>query len=366
MVSGVTKKADQGSGPTAPLTHGACAATGTRRPDHPQPRPARTGRGPSTLTRTAPQTPGTPKVLYVSTARLRRLVAIWSLAAPGHLRWHAGAMNMRPLGDYEQLLRSTARSWSAGTVVHGSRVLDDLLAGIEQHRSTNWTAEYWRRLEPRAAAIGCVPWLTDHAVAEALASFDQCCIVVDKQQPEYDAVRRLATEGRPLSSAYLDGFDELALRDDSGNPPVIHPNSGRLDPVELGPVRVAGWQRARDGSRRPMLHSKVLVLGVTTYYEDDEMFAGDVLKFHPKTTWMGSANWTYASRRHIEFGLWSREPDLVRRNYEYLLSLLTFSEQRGAATIGPEPELVSAVWDNDAFREYLAEHPDMYVDPDEG
>ncbi len=275
-------------------------------------------------------------------------------------------MNMRPLGDYEQLLRSTARSWSAGTVVHGSRVLDDLLAGIEQHRSTNWTAEYWRRLEPRAAAIGCVPWLTDHAVAEALASFDQCCIVVDKQQPEYDAVRRLATEGRPLSSAYLDGFDELALRDDSGNPPVIHPNSGRLDPVELGPVRVAGWQRARDGSRRPMLHSKVLVLGVTTYYEDDEMFAGDVLKFHPKTTWMGSANWTYASRRHIEFGLWSREPDLVRHNYEYLLSLLTFSEQRGAATIGPEPELVSAVWDNDAFREYLAEHPDMYVDPDEG
>jgi len=203
-------------------------------------------------------------------------------------------------------------------------------------------------------------------VAEALASFDQCCIVVNKQQPEYDAVRRLATEGRPLSSAYLDGFDELALRDDSGNPPVIHPNSGRLDPVELGPVRVAGWQRARDGSRRPMLHSKVLVLGVTTYYEDDEMFAGDVLKFHPKTTWMGSANWTYASRRHIEFGLWSREPDLVRRNYEYLLSLLTFSEQRGAATIGPEPELVSAVWDNDAFREYLAEHPDMYVDPDEG
>jgi len=101
---------------------------------------------------------------------------------------------------------------------------------------------------------------------------------------------------------------------------------------------------------------------VTTFYEDDEMFAGDLLKFHPKSTWMGSANWTQAARRHIEFGVWSSDPDLVRHDYEYLLSLLTFSEPRGAATIGPEPELVSAVWDDDAFREYFAEHHDQYED----
>jgi len=167
-------------------------------------------------------------------------------------------MNLRPLGDYEQLLGSTARPWSAGTVVHGSGVLDDLLAGLARHIGTDWSAEYWRRLEPRVAAIGCVPWLTDHAVAEALASFDHCCIVVDKQQPEYDAVRRLASGGNPLSSAYLDGFEEMALPDASGNPPVIHPSSGRLDPVELGPLRVAGWRRATDGTTRPMLHSKML------------------------------------------------------------------------------------------------------------
>ena len=181
-------------------------------------------------------------------------------------------MNMRPLGDYERLLRSTARAWGAGTVVHGSGVLDDLKAGLEQHATTDWTAQYWRRLQPRAAVIGCVPWLTDHATAEALASFGQCCVVVDKQQPEYDAVRWLAVEGTSLSSAYLHGFDEIALPDESGNPPIIHPYSGRLDAVELGPVRVAGWRRARDGSARPMLHSKMLVLGMTTWSEDDEMF----------------------------------------------------------------------------------------------
>jgi hypothetical protein len=236
---------------------------------------------------------------------------------------------------------------------------------VNRHRDTDWTVEYSRRLGPSAAAIGCVPWMTDLVVAEALAAFDQCCIVVDKQQPEYGAVQRLARDGTSLSSAYLDGFDDLAPPDENGNPPVIGPYSGRLEHVELGPVRVAGWKRATDGSARPMLHSKVLVLGVTTYYEDDEMFAGDVLKFHPKSTWMGSANWTQAARGHIEFGLWSSDPDLVLHNYEYLLSLLRFSEPRGATAIGPEPELVSAVWDDDAFREYFAEHPAAYTEPDE-
>jgi hypothetical protein len=271
-------------------------------------------------------------------------------------------MEMRPLGDYDQLLRTTPRPWASGTVVHGSKVLDDLAAGIKRHCDTDWASEYWRRLDPSSAAIGCVPWLTDHTVADALASLRQCCIVVDKQQPDYDAVRRLARTGNALSSNYLEGFEELALPDPEGNPPVITPFSGRIEPVDLGPVRVAGWQKAKHGTPRPMLHAKILVLGVTTYYEEDEMFAGDILKFHPKATWMGSANWTRSARQHIEFGLWSHDPDLVRHNYEYLLSLLTFSEQRGATTIGPEPELVSAVWDNDAFHDYLAEHPDLYVD----
>lgn len=279
--------------------------------------------------------------------------------------WQAELMNLPPLGDYEQLLQSTAQDWAAGTVVHGSRVVDDLIAGLAHHTSIDWTGEYWRRLEPRPAVLGCVPWLTDGAVVDALVSFDQCCIVVDKQQDDYAAVRRLARDGRPLSSAYLAGFTDTALPDEDGNPPVIHPFSGMPDPVELGPVRVAGHRKARDGSSKPMLHAKMAVLGVTTLYEDDEMFAGDLLRFAPKATWMGSANWTWGARSHIEFGVWSSDPQLVGHNYNYLLSLLKFSEPRGATSIGPEPELVSAVWDDDAFAAYVAEYGDAVDEADD-
>jgi hypothetical protein len=112
-------------------------------------------------------------------------------------------VELRPLGDYEQLLASASRPWGAGTIVHGSGVLDDLVAGIERHRDTDWTSEYWQRLIPRPVAVGCVPWLTDRPVAEALASLDQCCVVVDKQQPEYDPVRWLALHGTALSTERL-------------------------------------------------------------------------------------------------------------------------------------------------------------------
>lgn len=272
-------------------------------------------------------------------------------------------VKMKPLGEYEQLLGPDPREWSAGSVSHGSRVLDHLVAGIEHHRETA-TDGYWARLGAQPAALGCVPWLTDWKVSRALASLAQCCILLDKQQPPYPAVEQLAKTDSALSSAYLRHFDMLALPNPDGSGPVLGPFSQMPPPVLLGPVRLVGWARDQHGKPRPMLHSKMLVLGVTTYWENDEDWSGDVAQFEPKVTWMGSANWTSNARQHIEHGLWSTDPALVAHNYEYLLDLVRFSEPFGASTVGPEPELVSAVFDDDAMREYLAEHPPE-PDPDD-
>jgi hypothetical protein len=45
--------------------------------------------------------------------------------------------------------------------------------------------------------------------------------------------------------------------------------------------------------------------------------------------------------------------------------LIAFSEQRGASTAGPEPELLMATWDEEAFSEYFAEHRDDFEEPEE-
>ena len=56
-------------------------------------------------------------------------------------------------------------------------------------------------------------------MVDALLELDQCCTLVDKQQPDYTAVRKLVRRGNPVSSAYLPGFEELALPDENGGVP---------------------------------------------------------------------------------------------------------------------------------------------------
>ena len=64
---------------------------------------------------------------------------------------------------------------------------------------------------------------------------------------------------------------------------MLHPDGGKLEPVELGPVRVAGRRKSGDGSlgrcstRSPSSWRR-------DAHEDDKMFAGDILKFHKAST----------------------------------------------------------------------------------
>lgn len=109
------------------------------------------------------------------------------------------------------------------------------------------------------------PYFTDAATASALGRMGACCIVVDKRQQTDSAIKVLAAAENSLSSAYLDGFEELSLPDAQGRGFVMHPYSGMPDPVDLGPVRVAGWSKSSTGRLLPTPHAKLLVLGVTTY-----------------------------------------------------------------------------------------------------
>jgi hypothetical protein len=203
------------------------------------------------------------------------------------------------------------------------------------------------------AALGCVPYLTSQAVVTELLALDRHCIVIDKQAHASSARQRLAS-GSGIETRHLPGFTELGVLDENNMPPVIGPTSGLPEPIELGPVRLAGWRRDTTGRPRPLLHAKMLVLGIARFTETD---MGEAWGFDAKRTWMGSANWTEAAVTHLEFGVWSDDPDLVAANLRFLLDVLRFSEPSSSATAGPEPDLVEAVWAPDEdFIEYLREY----------
>jgi hypothetical protein len=262
------------------------------------------------------------------------------------------------MGDYPQFSEwtRTPQMWGhSSSVVFCSGVIPDLIEGIREHAESG-TSGYWRGMLPQTVAIGCVPWLNHPDVVSALLELGQVCVVVDKKAADRATVTQLHDAGTPLVSTYLPGFENLSVLDEQGRPFLIAPNSGRPDPVDLGPVRVAGWQRPPRGQPpAPLLHAKMLVLGVTTLSEDENT-GEEVWRFEPKRTWLGSANWTVPAMEHFEFGIWGNDPDLVRRNLDALLDVLRFSEPWGSTHPGPQPELVEAEWaDDQEFIDYLAE-----------
>jgi hypothetical protein len=272
-----------------------------------------------------------------------------------------------PLGGYPEFARSSGGPfpWGEGDrsrVAYGVDVLPDLVAGLRELPAL--AAEGLpRKAEPRAGVVGCVYRLTSSEVIDALIPIESC-IVVDRQQTSREPLERLHRDGTALTTLFLPGFDEVTLPLPDGSAPVIVPGQPMPDPVELGPVRAAGWAATgRGGGSRPLVHVKMLVAGRSWVWQDD--FGYERWHFTALRTWMGSANWTSFAPSHLEFGIWSDDPELLNRNQGFLLDMLRFSQPLDSTTAGPEPELVDANWDDAAFAEYAAEMGPLELDQDE-
>lgn len=263
----------------------------------------------------------------------------------------------RPLGEYPQFGPSRPLPWGerpGWTITFGTGVIPNLVEGIRAHADTA-AGDHSQRFWPATAAVGCVPYFTSRAVADALLSLDACCVVVDKQAQRSPALASLAARaGGGLSSHYLYELNDLTAPDENGSGPTVGPYSSWPDPVELGPVRLAGWTRDPSGASRPQLHAKMLLLGITVVSEGE--FGEEVPEFVPQRTWLGSANWTWSASGHLEYGIWCDDPTLIDHNRRFLADVLRFSEPWESATEGPQPQLVDIEFDDDAFREYVAEH----------
>jgi hypothetical protein len=121
----------------------------------------------------------------------------------------------------------------------------------------------------------------------------------------------------------------------------------------IEPVRVAGW---RAEGKKPLPHAKLLVLGEIGWVQhytpvgDYEEF-----RFVPQQVWCGSANWTEAARSHLETGFACDDPALVREAAAFVTEMIAFSEAVDSEVVAPQPDLISAPWDDAAFSEAAAE-----------
>jgi hypothetical protein len=259
-----------------------------------------------------------------------------------------------PLGSLEAFKAwSDPRSWGPDArwrVTFGSGVLPDFVRGLRDLPATV-ASGMSRKAEPYPVVLGCVPWLTSSEVVDALIEIGSCCVVVDKSSGRSE-IERLTVEGGGVPQRLLRSLEFWGPATD-GTPPRIDPNSAlEFHQRELEPVRLFGWRKIGD-KQVPILHAKLAVCCVAYTWEGEMGGWDDLLT--PLQVWMGSANWTRGSLRHLEFGAWSHDPALAIAALEFITDVIRSSEPFDSAAIPPTPELVEGTWDDEAFAELVAE-----------
>ena len=243
------------------------------------------------------------------------------------------------------------RAWFGGNVLSGlCDVLDEHLAA--ERRGHLSPGAFLPRSKGSPAAIGCVPWLTNDDVIDRLLQLSACCVVLDKGA---GLPARLVNHDRSMPNVLprlqmtTPAVDGAATLLGPGSPMPEH---------DIGPVRLLGWQEREGKGMKPLLHAKLLVLGQLGFvtYSPDDAPEFEELKFTPQSVWWGSANWTRTSPSHLEVGFWSEDEHLVREATSFVEDLIAFSEPVGSTHPGPEPNLLSVDFDDEAMAEAASEY----------
>jgi hypothetical protein len=270
---------------------------------------------------------------------------------------------MARLGDHELIKHWSQRNnrwgpdqrWSAW---FGGGVVDALIETLDLHLNT--PSEIGSRYAPKPAVLGAVPWMTHADVIDRLTYFEACVVIAKLESHHRRKIVEYANSGRPFPKQALGALDDWGSKTADGKPPLITPGAPYPAPSEpLGPVRVLGYR----GDKQPILHTKLLVLGVTFWLENDE-FPEERLWFRPQRVWWGSANLTTFSQSHLEMGTLSDDPDLVKHAFDYVVDLIRLSEPFDSVTFWPTPDLTEGTWDDEAFWQVWEDRHDG--DPETG
>lgn len=261
---------------------------------------------------------------------------------------------MARLGDHDLVRKWSQKhnrwgpdnQWSAW---FGGGVVDALVEVLDLHLHS--PLDVPSRYAPRPAVLGAVPWMTHEKVIDRLTHC-QTCVIMTKPRPGAQLppqIIRYAADGEGFPKHALHELDDWGPKLPGGHAPTIGPwTPYPLESEPLGPVRVVGY---RGGGKAPLLHTKLLVLGVIYWLEDDEWLT-ERLTFRPQRVWWGSANFTRGAENHLEMGTLSDDPSLAEHAADYLVDLIRLSEPFHSESYWPTPELAAAGWDDAAFQEY--------------
>jgi hypothetical protein len=91
-----------------------------------------------------------------------------------------------------------------------------------------------------------------------------------------------------------------------GKPLVVGPYTPN-DPGSLPMIRTLGSRQTYP----LMAHAKLALPGHLWWHDEDDFGVADIVRFERRRLWVSSANFTFNSRRSLEFGYWTEDAALV-------------------------------------------------------
>lgn len=230
------------------------------------------------------------------------------------------------LGDYEAFKRQSGKpcAWEPDgrdLAWFGGGVVDGLCDVADEHLAAPRACHMW------PAGVGCVPWLTSHAVVDRLLKLSSVCVVVDKGASRH-ALDRLAflDHDHGFPNAAIAQLADMVPANAGGSAPLTVGlgASSEATEYEIEAIRVTG---SRYGRGKPLVHPKMLVLGEIGWIEYRTPYGLDEgrVRFEPQRLWWGS-NWTEASASHLEVGFVSDDHKLVDTAADFVADMIAFSE----------------------------------------
>lgn len=235
----------------------------------------------------------------------------------------------------------------------GRDVLRGLISGIDEA-----LAAPRRSRDVGPCLIGCAPWMDDPELTGKLKQLAGACIVITKQRRatrDLEKLNELHQVNAEAPGLPIDAFSalcQLAPHVD-GEPAVVGPYD-RVGDVVLPTVRTLGF-RQKDRRLVPLMHAKLALLGMLWWHDEDALgHVADVVGFRAHRLWVSSANFTSSSRRSLEHGFWTADPELVEGYQDFLLKLVAASEGLDGED-EPRPQLLPLEYDDTAMAEAMSE-----------
>jgi hypothetical protein len=166
--------------------------------------------------------------------------------------------------------------------------------------------------------LGCVAWLTDMRVLDALAARKGVSILVQKEdflRPDLDGAADFAVT---LRRAY-EGLPRICRYESPGIASDLSVGSG----VEMEPVRCIGNYNADKHPAWPRMHNKFLVFCSYKESPDPDVYGGEQ---RPEVVWTGSYNNTFNAQKSFENAVILRDPDIACAYANEWAQLLALSE----------------------------------------